>query len=136
MDFFPLLLDATGHLLCFLKFRLLIHMSEFHVSPSEEKEGDICIDARERWSAAIWRGRDRRKSHLRLKPVAFLLTQVCVIDISPKLQTMRAKVVDSSTYVCKSNIPDVNLEPNVFIKTSYLALHTHLSKVNVNLQFE
>lgn len=47
-------------------------------------------------------------------------------------QTMRAKAVDSSTHVCKKNISHLNLVPNVFIKTSYLAFHTHLGTVNVN----
>lgn len=37
MDFFcpP---NTSGHLLCFLKFRLLIHVFEFHVSLEKKKK--------------------------------------------------------------------------------------------------
>lgn len=37
MDFFPLLSNTGDHLLCFLKFRLFIHVFEFHVSPAKKK---------------------------------------------------------------------------------------------------
>ncbi len=98
--FFPLLPNTTGHLLCFLKFRLFIHVwiPRF---PRRRKRRWHLYRSTERWSVAIWWGRDHQKTYPRLKPVAFPLTQVCVIDINPKLQTMRAKAVDSSTHVCK-----------------------------------
>lgn len=102
MDFFPLLPNTTGHLLCFLKFRLLIHIW-IPCFPRRRKRGwHLYRSTREvKCGDLVREGSPKNLSET--ETCRFLPSPRCVIDINPKLQTMRAKASNSSTYVCKKS---------------------------------
>lgn len=119
MDFFPLLPNTTGHLLCFLKFRIFIHVwiprfprrrkIRWHLyrSTREVKCGDLVREG---------------------PPKNLSETETC--RFSPHSGVCDWYQPQTSDYESESSrqlhsclqkdlISDVNLVPNVFIKTSY-----------------